>query len=188
MTSKRRPRWPVVVGIVLLLVLAGCLLGVMVMLNNSPSARLQAARARWEESGIDSYHAVVEARVPLADWSDYAITVQDGTVVEASWIPLAGMYGSETDYSPISPSQAADYTIDALFNKAASRLDAHPVLDLSICRTRYRVDFDETLGYITLYSQNDCQWLPVICPQVSECSSSYRVTDFEPISTNMQGE
>ena len=183
MTSKRRPRWPIVVGIVLLLVLVGCVAGVLIVVNNSPSARLQAARARWEESGIDSYQAVVQARVPLADWSDYRITVQDGVVTEASWIELVGMYGSRTEYSPIPPSQVADYTIDALFDQAASHLDARPALDLRICGgTRYRVNFDKTLGYITQYSVNDCSWLP-ICPQISECSSSYRVTEFAVIES-----
>jgi len=122
----------------------------------------------------------VQARVPLADWSDYRITVQDGVVTDASWIELVGMYGSETEYSPIPPSQAADYTIEALFNKAASGLNTRPALDLRICGTRYRVNFDETLGYITQYSVNDCSWLP-ICLQMSECSSSYRVTEFAVI-------
>ncbi len=172
---KRRRR---LIGFTLVLLLSVCCFSLNFGVGVFRYERLLAARARWEDSDIRNYRIVVDVTYPSHQiGARYAITVRDAAVTEASSLSLLFAQG-DYPFRPVPLEEAAHYTIEAMFEQAASALENVPPIHITSCSdTKYEVDFDVDLGYINHFAQ-DCGGGLLGCT-ISHCRSTIRVIEFE---------
>jgi Family of unknown function (DUF6174) len=167
----------IVYGFGLILIIVGLWLGGGLLgfeLSVFPLQRLEAARATWNRKGSDSYRMMLWVFRPLSTLCSTVITVKRGQIDHVDGnscnVPLL---------DPTDPS-TSQFTMDGLFDYAASKLAQQPPIRLSFCPTDvYRVEFDPDLGYVRRVIRDTCGGGGLLCPVISDCTSMARVSDLQ---------
>jgi hypothetical protein len=160
-----------------------------------PMQRLEAARSTWEANHIRDYEMVVLVSQAHVSGEYLKIVVRNGEVIEAgrAWIlTFTGTFETIRDFTQYEvgrtmqslPSRVTDYTIDRLFEVAASEIVYIPDIQLTRCgEGRYRVDFDSQLGYIRYFAAdifNPYEYgLNEFCPKFHANGERFMITKFE---------
>jgi hypothetical protein len=172
-TQDRRPVWValLIAALVVASIAAGIIgFGVRVMLN--PTSTHEAAVARWEASGSNTYTITVQVREPLREDIIYEIVVADGEIAEAALIN-AGAFRFDPNPTRFEadPAQATPYTVNGMFNRAERLTDDLRAIHVHLPATSH-VRYDRATGHPTRIVQNRCG---ILVNAVDACVTSVEV-------------
>ncbi|MEO8396400.1 MAG: DUF6174 domain-containing protein [Chloroflexota bacterium] len=196
----RRRKW-----IAAVLIGAFCLSFLLFGVRFNLPGQLETAGAKWEAQHIENYRY----RVQFASFSwvgSVFITVSDGQVTKIEQDQTNPLYSPRPDppvvtpipansdwymrnFSPFLPSDLSLYSVDSLLDFATQIQHDHPRPILAVCepvaQMRYEVSYNPDRGYVEgLRFTNCATWdfgAGLMCGMMSDCSSGFRITDFEAL-------
>lgn len=137
--SSRR-RWLIAGGLVALIAVVTILI-IRSPLDALSAENLDAARARWQAAGIDSYDFTLQIKQPGMETDTYAVSVRDGNITRLL-----------RNGRPAVVFEPENYTIAGLFGILEQDLDGKgKTFGQSAADVMLRVRFDEQTGVIRRY-------------------------------------
>jgi hypothetical protein len=209
--KSRRVRACLSIGVIAILCLGivWMLIGVSIHLPlQSPLEALEQARQRWTAHEYTDYRM----RVGFGAFSYVGavfITVQNGSVSQIqqdetdrsslntdTWTSITeAPVWYQTNFSDIFPETLSGYTVNGLFDFAASKLRDEPtppviawcgLPDNQSGRFRYEAQFNDDLGYLESFTYTSCIRPDfgggLMCGVITDCAASFSISEFEPIS------
>lgn len=177
----------------ILIVSLVCICGLSTFLANYSvgfyaADRFTAAYDRWVANDIQDYEAIVQVAIPLSDFWQYRVVVQDGEVQEvgrkATFAPTAGFLAevSPESFTPFAIDEGVTYTIDGLMSYARSVIATAPAIELRACdgTTYWDAEYDTQYSYIRSL-RFSCGGGFLGC-NISECTGGYTVLSFTPLA------
>ncbi len=179
--APRRWLWIAVVIAGVVVLVGGLVTALQIRVMINPAGQHAGAVARWQAAAIDDYRVFVAVEGGFSTDGVYRLTVADGTLTDAAiYNTLTYRYDPNAPAFDVPTSQAAAYTVEALFEQAAD-LTAQFGRAHSYTPTTSHVIYHADDGYVARYVNNTCGWL--IAQQVDACITHVEVLRFEPITS-----
>jgi hypothetical protein len=157
-----------------------------------------AAQARWNAQAIENYRYRVQFSSMMFIGA-VRITVEDGQVtrveedgdifnlpdVPPQLTPISTKpdWYDSAFFSQYLPPDLSYYSVEGLFRFAESVLSQPLIVICPINLQRYEFAYNRDYGYIEDLRYTNCPvqdvGLGLACPAIGDCSSGFRITDFE---------
>jgi hypothetical protein len=125
--------------------------------------KLAQAKSLWDSKNTLHYREVV-----FTDFAEIKMEVQNNQVISAIWrktiIPNQSFETVNQEKTLSGTLQ--NYTIDALFKRAASTIRNVGIIDIN---GRSNLDFDARLGFISTFAISDCGHGGLLSGGVNDC-------------------